>query len=248
MDFTTILYEKTDGVAVITLNRPEKKNAINLKLSRELMQALTDADTDNAISAVIITGGPDCFCAGADLGDVQASATGEPPVDPGMTAKIKDFPKPLIGAIGGVCVAGGLEIAMMCDIRLAADTARIGDGHIKMGLLGPGGAVVTLPQLVGVGMSKELIYTGDLINGTECCRIGLVNHVYPKDKLLFEAKELAKRIARNPTNALKISKRAINLCLQLNEYEALHYSEYCSNEVKESPEFKERIAKFLKKG
>jgi enoyl-CoA hydratase len=247
MDYQTILCEKKDHVATITLNRPEKKNAINLKLSRELMQALTEAEIDIEVGAVVITGGPDCFCAGADLGDVQASVSGEPPVDPGMIGKLKDFPKPLIAAIGGACVAGGLEIAMACDFRLAAETAKIGDGHIKMGLLGPAGAVVTLPRLVGPGMSKELIFTGDLISGNDAYRIGLVNHVYPKDKLLFEAGELARRITRNPLNALKISKRAINLGMQMNEYEALHYSELCRNEVQASSEFKERIAKFMKK-
>jgi enoyl-CoA hydratase len=247
MSYTTILYNNAEQVATITLNRPEKKNAINLKLSKELMQALAEAETDNGISAVIITGGPDCFCAGADLGDVQASDKGEPPVDPGMMSKLKDFPKPLIAAIGGPCVAGGLEIAMACDIRIASETSRIGDGHIKMGLLGPAGGVVTLPRLVGSGMGKELIFTGDLINGNEAYRIGLVNHVYPKDKFLFEANELGKRIARNPPNALKISKKAINIGMQMDEYEALHYSELCGREVQASAEFKERIAKFLKK-
>lgn len=247
MSYTTILYDKKEGVATITLNRPEKKNAINLKLSRELMQALSEAESDNEVSAVIITGGPDSFCAGADLGDVQASASGEPPVDPGMMDKIKDFPKPLIAAIGGACVAGGLEIAMGCDIRVAAETAKIGDGHIKMGLLGPAGGIAILPRLVGIGMGKELIFTGDLINGNEAYRIGLVNHVYPKDRFIIEACELGKRIARNPASALKISKRAIDVGMQMDEHEALHYSALCSNEVLTSAEFKDRIAKFLKK-
>ncbi len=247
MSYTTILYNKAEQVGTITLNRPEKKNAINLKLSRELMQALSDAEIDNEVAAVIITGGPDCFCAGADLGEVQASGSGDPPVDPGMMNKLKDFSKPLIAAIGGACVAGGLEIAMACDIRIASEIAKIGDGHIKMGLLGPAGGVVTLPRLVGIGMGKELIFSGDLINGNEACRIGLVNHVYPKEKFLAEANELAKRIARNPPNALRISKKAIDIGMQMDEHEALHYSELCGREVQASAEFKDRVAKFLKK-
>jgi enoyl-CoA hydratase len=245
MNYTTIFYEKRDKMAIVTLNRPEKKNAINLQLSRELMQALTDAEKDDEVNALIITGGPDCFCAGADLSEVPSS--GEPPIDPGLTAKLKDFPKPMIAAIGGACVAGGLEMAMACDIRVAAETAKIGDGHIKMGLLGPAGAVVTLPYLVGMGYAKQLIFTGDLINGNEAYRIGLVNYVYPKEKLISETVELVKRIVRNPPNALKITKRAINVCAQMDEHEALHYSAYCANEVLSSAEFKDRIASFVKK-
>ncbi len=247
MSYTTIIYEKKDGVAVITLNRPEKRNAINLQLSRELMQALDEAEKDDEVRAVILTGGPKCFCAGADLAAVQASESGEPPIEPGMGEKIRDLPKPTIAAIGGPCVAGGLEIAMACDIRVASETARIGDGHIRMGLIGPGGGIARLPRLVGVSMGKELIFTGDLINGNEACRIGLVNHVYPEDNLLNEALELGRRIAKNPPTALRISKRAIDVGLQMNEFESLHHSVLCANEVTASAEFKERVAQFLKK-
>jgi enoyl-CoA hydratase/carnithine racemase len=245
VDYKTILYTQPEHIAVITLNRPQKKNAINMELSRELMHVLANVASDNAISAAIITGGPDSFCAGADLGEVPPD--GSPPVDPGMLGQIKDFPKPLVAAIGGACVGGGLEIAMSCDFRVAADNARIGDGHIRMGLMGPAGAVVTLPQLVGLGYAKELVFTGDLINAAEAYRVGLVNHVYPKDTFIQDTIELVKRIVRNPLSALKISKRAINTCAQMDEYEALHYSALCSNEVLQSPEFKERIASFIKK-
>lgn len=247
MTYTTILYEKKDGVAIITLNRPEKKNAINLVMSREIMQAFDTAAQDKEVGVAVFTGGPDCFCAGADLSAVQASGSGEPPVDPGMLDKIRDFPKPVIAAIGGHCIGGGLEMVMACDIRIAAETAKIGDGHIKMGLLGPAGGVAILPRIVGTGMGKELIYTGDLISGNEACRIGFVNHVYPRDKFIDEAVELAKRIAKNPPNALRLSKLAIDLGLQMNEHESLHYSLLLSNEARESGEFKERVAKFLKK-
>jgi enoyl-CoA hydratase len=164
-----------------------------------------------------------------------------------MMEKIKDLPKPTIAAIGGPCIAGGLEIAMACDIRIASETARIGDGHIKMGLLGPAGGTARLPRLVGVSMAKELIFTGDMVNGTEACRIGLVNHVYPEDEFLNEALELARRITRNPPTALRISKRAIDVGLQMNEHESLHYSVICAEEVTASAEFKERVAQFVKK-
>jgi enoyl-CoA hydratase len=246
MDYTTILFEKKEQVVIITLNRPEKKNAINRQMSRELINAFDKAEMDGDIKAVVLTGGPDCFCAGADLSEVQASDSGEPPVEPGMGEKIRYLPKPTIAAIGGYCIAGGLEVAMRCDIRLASEEAKIGDGHIKMGLLGLGGSVVALPRLVGEGMAKELIFTGDLIDGKEAYRIGLVNHIYPKDKFINEAFELAKRIAKNPPTALKLSKRAIDIGLQMDESEAMRYSVIFSDEVRASSEFKERVAKFLK--
>ncbi len=246
MDYTTLIYEKKDGVAIITLNRPEKRNAINRQMSREIIKAADDAERDGGVGAVILTGGPKCFCAGADLAAVQEES-GKPPLEPGMMEKIRDLPKPTIAAIGGPCVAGGLEMAMACDIRIASETARIGDGHIKMGLLGPAGGTARLPRLVGAGMGKELIFTGDLVNGAEACRIGLVNHVYPEDEFLNEALELGRRIAKNPPTALRISKRAIDVGLQMNEHESLHYSVICSNEVTASAEFRERVAQFLEK-
>lgn len=247
MNYVTIIYEKQDGVAVITLNRPEKRNAVNMQLSRELMQAVGEAEKDGEVRVVILTGGPKCFCAGADLAAVQEAKSGEPPVEPGMMDKIRDLPKPTMAVIGGPCVAGGLEMAMACDIRIASETARIGDGHIKMGLLGPAGGTARLPRLIGAGMAKELIFTGDLVSGVEACRIGLVNHVYPEDEFLNQALELAKRIAKNPPTALRITKKAIDVGLQMNEYESLHFSVICGNEVTASAEYQEKIAQFLKK-
>lgn len=213
MDYTTILIEKKEQVAVITLNRPEKKNALNRQMSRELIDVFGKVETDEDVKAVVLTGGPDCFCAGADLSEVQASESGEPPVEPGMGEKIRYLTKPTIAAIGGYCVAGGLEIAMRCDIRIASEEVKMGDGHIKMGLLGLGGGVVALPRLVGEGMAKELIFTGDFINAGEAYRIGLVNHVYPRDEFINEAIDLAKKIAKNPPTALKFTKRAIDVGL-----------------------------------
>jgi enoyl-CoA hydratase len=246
--YKTIIYENKDRVAIITLNRPEKKNAINLQLSRELIDAFDEAEKDNSVRVIILTGGLECFCAGADLAEVQGSNRGKPPVEPGLTDKVKDCPKPTVAAICGPCIAGGLELAMACDIRIASETAKIGDGHIKMGLIGPAGGVAILPRLVGAGMGKELVFTGDFIDGNEAYRIGLVNHVYSEDDFLRETLKLTQKIANNPPIALKLSKRAIDLGLQMGEYEALHYSSIYSSEALASSEFKERVAAFLKKG
>jgi enoyl-CoA hydratase len=247
MDYATIIFEKKERVAIITLNRPEKKNAMNRQMSGELIKAFDEAETDSDIRAVVLTGGPDCFCAGADLAEVQSSKSGEPPIEPGMGEKIRYLSKPTIAAIGGYCIAGGLEIALGCDIRIASEEAKIADRHIKMGFLGVGGGIVLLPRLVGMGMGKELIFTGDFIDSKEAYRIGLVNHIYPNDKFINEAFEMAKRITKNPPMALKLSKRAIDVGLQMNESEAMRYSAIYNDELRASSEFKEQVTKFKKK-
>ncbi len=246
MPYETVIYEKKEGVAIITLNRPEKRNALSQQLSQELGQAVNEAIKDNEVRVVVVTGGPKAFCAGADLSEVAASRTGRAErTGPSARDLLLDMPKPSIAAISGPCVAGGLELAMACDIRIASETARIGDGHAKMGLLGPSTAI--LPRLVGVGMAKELIFTGDLVDGNEACRIGFVNHVYPEDKFLDEAIELAKRMAKNTPATLRLSKKAIDMGILMTEREAVHHSGLCTAELLASAEYKERVGAFLKR-
>ena len=188
MSYETIIYEKKDTVAVITLNRPAKKNAMSKQLMRELVDAVDDAQKDDAIKVLVLTGGSECFCAGADLSEVQQSKTGAPDEGaPDPMSKVKDFPKPTIAAISGACVAGGIELALCCDIRYASETARIGDGHIRMGLIGGGGSPVRIPRLIGESRAKELIFSGILVDGKEACNLGLVNKVFPKEKFMEEA-------------------------------------------------------------
>jgi enoyl-CoA hydratase/carnithine racemase len=245
VNYKTVIYEKSEGVAIITLNRPEKRNALSWELSSELTQAIQAAEKDDEVGAIVITGGPKAFSAGADLSQAVAKPSDEPQrTGAGAIDKVADTPKPTIAAISGPCVAGGLALAVACDIRIASETARIGDGRIKMGLLG---GIPKLPRLIGVGMAKELTLTGDLIDGNEALRIGLVNHVYPEGIFLDKAFELAKRIAKNPPIAAKFTKRAFDTGLQMNEYEAAHYSSLCAKEMYASGEYKERIAAFLKK-
>jgi enoyl-CoA hydratase/carnithine racemase len=138
VSYETIVYEKKDGVAVIKLNRPEKKNAINNQLRSDLIQAVDEAEMDDTVKVVVLTGGQECFCAGVDLSDVGTAPPqpGKPrPPEPVTIDKVRDFQKPIIAAISGPCVAGGLELALACDFLIASETARIGDGHIKMGSL-----------------------------------------------------------------------------------------------------------------
>ena len=250
MNYETVIYENKDGVAVITLNRPEKKNAISRQLSSELIAAIDEAEVDDEVKVVVLTGGPECFCAGADLSDVGGpkKQTGKPrPPEPVTIDKVRDFPKPIIAAISGPCVAGGLELALGCDILVASETARIGDGHIKMGLIGGGGAPTRITRLVGQLRAKELVLTGDLLDGNEAYRIGLVNHVYPKDTFMAEAMAMAQKMATFSSLALQLSKKTVDAAGDMDEYQSMRVTRIALTELLNSAEFKARIAAFLNK-
>lgn len=191
---------------MITLNRAEKKNAISQQMNTELIQAIDEVEKDDEVKVIILTGGPECFSAGADLAEVSASETGLP-VGPNAMDKISMMTKPIIAAISGWCVAGGIELALCCNLRVASEIARIGDRHIRMGLIGGAGSPTRLVRLIGVSKAMELILTGEVVDGKEAYRIGLVNQVFPQEKFMDGAMELAKKIANNSPLALKLSKR-----------------------------------------
>ena len=247
MNFETIIFERKEAVALVTLNRPSKKNAINEQMNRELIQIMNEVEKDNELKVMILTGGPECFSTGADLSDVLASESGSP-TGPNPLEKLADMTKPTIAAISGYCVAGGLELALCCDIRIASETARIGDRHIRMGLIGGAGSPTRLTRLVGMGKAMELILTGDMVDGEEACRIGFVNQVFPIEKFMEEALELAGKIASNSPLALKLSKKAVKGAADMEEYQSIHYTHTLITELLVSAEFKERIAAFLGKG
>jgi enoyl-CoA hydratase/carnithine racemase len=247
VNYKAIICEKKGSVGIITLNRPQKKNAINTLMNQELIHAVTDFEKNNEVKVMIITGGPECFSAGADLSEVSESDTNQP-TGPNAMDNIIEMKKPTIAAISGWCVAGGLELALCCDLRVASETARIGDAHIRMGLIGGAGSPTRLARLIGVSKAKEFILTGDSVDGNEACRLGLVNRVYPLDKFMEGALELAKKIASNSPLALELSKKAVNAAGFLDEYQSLHYTKLIIDELLASAEFKERVEAFLGKG
>lgn len=245
MDFNTIIYEKNDRVAIITLNRPEKKNAINLEMKREIAKALDEIEEDPEVKAVLITGNPECFCAGGDL------AQGEEDRLAGRVEniwqRIHELEKPTVAAISGWCIAGGLELALRCDLRVASETARIGDRHIRIGVVGGAGITALLPRVVGAARAKELHFTGEDIDGQEAYRIGLVNRVYPVERYLEESLELARKIAAMSSFTLKMTKKAVDMGLNLNLRESLYYSEDCAKATRQSPAFEEGVKAFAEK-
>lgn len=246
MNYETIIFEKKGAVAIITLNRPQKRNAINEQMNKELFQAFGEVENDDQVKVMILTGGPECFSGGADLSEV-ASGPGKP-TGPNPFKLLADMTKPTIAAIAGPCVAGGLELALICDLRVASEKARIGDAHIRMGLIGGGGGPTRLARLIGVARAKELILTGDTVDGKEAYRIGLVNQVFPQEKFMEAAMELAGKIASNSALALRLSKKAVDGAADMEESQSLHYTAALVDELLASAEFKERIATFMAKG
>jgi enoyl-CoA hydratase len=221
MAYENIKYEKEDSIAIITLNRPQALNAISHPLAKEFEDALSDIEKDDNVRVFIVTGGPradgrPCFSAGGDLKETppadyrkpedQAIATLEAMLTgksarqgPGATTVMEDLNKSTklsIAAVDGICTAGGLELALGCDIILVSETAQISDMHLKnLGTVGGAALSTKLARRIPVSMAIELCCTGDPIDGKEAHRIGLANHVYPPDKLLDAAKVLAKKIA-----------------------------------------------------
>ncbi|MGA2463368.1 MAG: enoyl-CoA hydratase/isomerase family protein [Thermodesulfobacteriota bacterium] len=217
MNYETIIFEKKEAVAKITLNRPQALNAMNDVMFREIGQALEDSEEDNNIRVVVITGNGRAFCSGVDLKFAREKLTSQKAKEDfyrlGNRVKmrrIEEMSKPVIAAVNGFALAGGFEIVLACDLAIAAEDATIGDQHMNYGLFGAGGSPYRLPLLVGIRKAKELIFTGKWISGKEAERIGLVNRAVPADQLESAVDEMVAQLADKSPVAMRISKAYIN--------------------------------------
>jgi len=205
---TTLLFDLSNGIARVTINRPDKLNALNGTVIAELGDAVTRIETDAAIRGAILTGaGPKAFVAGADITELAAQTPmqgkARSTLGQEVFRRLERCGKPVIAAVNGFALGGGCELAMACHIRIAADHARFGQPEVKLGI-GPGyGATARLPRLVGRGRALELLLTGGMIDAAEAFRIGLVNRVVPADKLLAEAETLLRTILENGPLAIR---------------------------------------------
>lgn len=209
-----VLYELRDNVAVLTLNRPHRLNAINLEMLTQLIGWLDDARQDPAVSCAILTGAGRAFCSGEDLKETAAGKTLEAWEQEvaglqEVQRAVMRLGKPLIAAVRGYAVGGGCEFAMSCDIRVASEDARFGFPETAVGMTVTTAGTKLLSHLVGLGRAKELVLTGEFIDADEAARIGLVNRVVPGDSLVDEAMEMAARIAEHSPLALRLSRTAI---------------------------------------
>jgi enoyl-CoA hydratase/carnithine racemase len=246
MDYQTVIFEKRGAVAIVTLNRPAKKNALTEQMHRELIRICDEVEQSNELRVLVLTGGNEIFCTGADLADVSQTEDGLP-TGPNAIERLNDMRKPTMAAIAGWCVAGGIELALSCDFRVVAETARIGDRHIRIGFIGGAGSPTRLVRVLGLSKAMELILTGETIDGNEAYRIGFANKVVPAENLLNAAIELAGKMATYSSLALVLSKKAVKAAADSPEYQSLHTTQLLLLELLSSAEYKERIAAFLKK-
>lgn len=198
IDDDVLLIETQDRVRTLTLNRPGSRNALSADLRRRFFGALRDAEGDTDVDVVIVTGADPVFCAGLDLKEL-----GDTTQLPDISPQWPPMAKPVIGAINGAAVTGGLEIALYCDILIASEQARFADTHARVGLLPTWGLSVRLPQKVGVGLARRMSLTGDYLSAADALRAGLVTEVVPHDELMPTAQRVAASIVGNNQNAVR---------------------------------------------
>jgi 2-(1,2-epoxy-1,2-dihydrophenyl)acetyl-CoA isomerase len=250
MEFEDILYTKEDGTGTITLNRPQTLNALAGSIQQEWMRAIEDAAKDDEVRVVVVTGAGRAFCAGANpraldhMRQEQSSPTTgkREPLREGsqnMFRVVMDLDKPYIGAINGAAVGGGMDLASMCDIRIASDRAKFSMAYVRMGVIPASGGCYFLPRIVGIANACELIWTGRMIDAHEALRIGYVSKVVPHDELATATKELATQLAKGPAVAIKMAKRLIYGSLDLDLNEALEHLDQATRIVDNTEDAKE---------
>ena len=247
----TILLDRDGRVAILTINRPDKLNALSQQVRDEVLAALRELEGDEGIGALVLTGAGDkSFVAGADIAEFE----GRGPMDqrhamriPRLYDVMAGYPKPVIAMINGFCLGGGCELAMSCDLRIASEKARFGQPEIKLGLIPGGGGTQRLPRLVGLGQAMRLILTGDMIGAAEAKEIGLVEMVVPHDELRARTMELAQKIASMSPLTVKVAKEALRASDRLSIEEGLLYERDLFCLCFSTADMKEGVSAFLEK-
>lgn len=244
-----ILTKLEDGVLVITINRDKRRNAIDPETSAEMEEILNAAEEDMSVRAIVITGaGSRSFCSGEDLAAYDDNGTCQTIMAhgfAGITERISA--KPIIAACNGTAVAGGLEIALACDIIVASEEARFGLSEVKVGFLATSGGLIRLPNVIPRKVATEMVLTGKLISAQRAYEIGLVNHVVPKDEVLNKALELAKLIAKNAPLSLKLSKQIFHVATQSSFEDAQRFCNVCWDYIEKTEDAIEGPKAFLEK-
>ena len=243
-----------DGVGLIQLNRPEKMNAIGALTRKQLGDAIKQAERDEAVRVVVLTGSGRAFCSGADVSEMGGDGGMRTPEDVGnvlrneympMLARLRTMPKPVIAAMNGPAVGIGASYALACDIRIATPEAYILEAFVNIGLAPDGGVSWLLPRLAGTGIAYEMFFTGKPLQAADAHRLGVINRVVPAEKLEAEVRELADQLAAQPKQAMAAAKRAVNHALESSYEEALEFESYLQEAQAASTEFAEGVQAFL---
>lgn len=255
-NYQSILYDKSESIATITLNRPEVLNAINETMGRELLEALKVAGQDDGVRCLIITGSGRAFSAGEDVQELRDQyQRGENPrlgerllykYNP-IIRRIRQMPKPIIAAVNGVAAGAGAGIAYACDIRIAADTAKFIQAFIRVGLTPDSGTSFFLPRLVGFAKALELSLTGEELTSKDAEQLGLVAKLVQADQLMLTTRELAAKMAQGPTKAIGLTKRALNKSIISDLETVLQYESYMQEIAGATSDHTEAVRAFLEK-
>jgi enoyl-CoA hydratase/carnithine racemase len=254
MASTEDLYRTDGNVANITLNTPEARNAFSDEMIRLWRDYLEKAAADDEVRAIILTGNGDTFCSGGDIRDMAEGKLTSWFMKRFLWEGVhrivfamEDLDKPVIAAINGAAMGAGLDMALMCDIRICSDQARLAESYILMGLVPGDGGAFFLPRVVGVAKAMELLLTGDILNPDEALHIGLVNRVVPHELLLDEAMNLARRIAMKPPQAVRMMKRAVYQSLTSSLRAHLDYISSQISLLSETEDHREAARSFIEK-
>jgi len=256
MDYQDIIYKCENGIATMTLNRPDKMNAFSPGMRDSMYRVVENVSQDKTVRVLIITGTGRAFCSGADVKSLAESsnrpASQERPREAisghvSLHILMQKCEKPIIAAVNGAAVGAGLDLAMACDIRIASDQARFAELYIRRGILPAEGGTYFLPRLVGIDKACQLIWTGDMIDAREAERIGLVTMVVPHDELEIATGELAEKLAKAAPLAIQRSKRAIYAGLDMDLESTMKYIQPLMREIQQSEDHREGTRAFLEK-
>jgi len=254
--YSTLLFEKSDGVVTITLNRPDKSNAFDDTQISEMLDALKTIERDAEARAVIITGAGKNFCAGQDLSSMLEPRGSASDVSFAahlrksynlLIPRIRNLEKPVIAAINGAVAGAGLGLACACDLRYASEAARFRMAFIGIALAPDSGTSFFLPRLIGLGRATELAFTNDLIDAQTALSYGLVNRVFKAEELLPQTREIAKKLAQMPTKSIGLTKRAINHALTSDLDAALENEALLQEIAGHSEDHREGVSAFVEK-
>lgn len=237
----SLLAERDGGVVVARLNRPQRRNALNVEILEALDRLLGEVEGDESARALIVTGNDQAFCAGQDLKEPETPDY--VPLINRVFNRLEALPKVTIAAIDGWCIAGGLELALCCDFRVATPAARIGDWHVRINSIGGAGATVRLTRLLGAARAKELILSGDVLEGEAARNAGLVSRLFASEELLRQAKEFAGLVTVGHPLTVSLAKQAIQSAADLPLQEALAVSLDCQNRLRNAVGLDSPVAK-----